>query len=221
MLRLRACRRPAASRSTCWLAPPGDLAAHEGAAGVAPTGCPRPALLPATAVSSGGGASPELPCSPTIRVTSATASTTRGMTRSLFRVAPPPPRRRPRPGSGRDRRRQPSGPAAGGRAAAARGPPGPDRLRRLPTRAPAQDLVDEPARAAQPRGQAPHRRRRHLPQRLRPAAPGQLRAHRGPRRMAGQRPPLPLRGIYNPALHEHTLAFDNQPNNSTRHDQDC
>ena len=49
-----------------------------------------------------------------------------------------------------------------------------------------EDLVDEPARAAQQRNQAPHRRRRGLPEPRGAAAPGRGRAGRGPRRMAGR-----------------------------------
>ena len=40
----------------------------------------------------------------------------------------------------------------------------------VPARALAQDLVDQPARAGQRRDQAPHQRRRHLPQRRRPSS---------------------------------------------------
>ena len=60
-----------------------------------------------------------------------------------------------------------------------------------------EDLVDQPARAAQQGGQTPHRRRRGLPQPRRPAPPGRRGPGRGPRRMAGhRRTPLPLRGIH-------------------------
>ncbi len=52
-----------------------------------------------------------------------------------------------------------------------------------------------PPRAPQPRGQATHRRRRDLPQPRSPLTTVELRAHRGPRRVARQRPPLPVRGV--------------------------
>ncbi len=75
----------------------------------------------------------------------------------------------------------------------------PDRVRGLPARALDQDLVDQPARAAQPRDQAPHRRRGHLPQPRRAAAAVGLRPDRGARRVARQRPPLPQRGVHGAA----------------------
>ena len=45
------------------------------------------------------------------------------------------------------------------------------------------DLVDEPARACQQGNQAPHRRRRHVPQSRRTATPGRARPDRATRRM--------------------------------------
>jgi hypothetical protein len=58
-----------------------------------------------------------------------------------------------------------------------------------------EDLVDQPARAAEQGDQAPHRRGRRLPQPRSPAATGRRGPGRGTRRMAGLRPPLPLRGL--------------------------
>ena len=72
------------------------------------------------------------------------------------------------------------------------------RLHRLPRRALEEDLVHQPARAAQQGDQTPHRRRRRLPQPRRAAAAGRRRPGRGPRRMAGRRPPLPLRRLHGP-----------------------
>ena len=70
----------------------------------------------------------------------------------------------------------------------------------VPGRALEEDLVDQPARAAQQGGQTPHRRRRRLPQPRRPAPPGRRGPGRGPRRMAGhRRTPLPLRTLHGPA----------------------
>ncbi len=63
----------------------------------------------------------------------------------------------------------------------------------------AQDLVDQSVGTAEQRGQAPHRRHRHLPRRPSSPPAGQLRAHRGPRRMAGVRPALPRGGLHGPA----------------------
>ena len=63
-----------------------------------------------------------------------------------------------------------------------------------------EDLVDQPARAAQQGGQTPHRRRRGLPQPRSPAPAGRRGPGRGPRRMAGhRRTPLPLRTLHGPA----------------------
>lgn len=56
--------------------------------------------------------------------------------------------------------------------------------------------MDKPARAAQQRKETAHRRRRDLPEHRRPAPAVRLRAHPSPRRMARQRPPLPLRGVH-------------------------
>ena len=55
----------------------------------------------------------------------------------------------------------------------------------FPRRALEEDLVDQPARAAQQGDQTPHRRRRDLPQPRRAAPPRRRRPGRGPRRMAG------------------------------------
>ena len=60
-----------------------------------------------------------------------------------------------------------------------------------------EDLVDQPARAAQQGGQTPHRRRRRLPQPRRAAPAGRRGPGRGPRRVAGhRRTPLPLRALH-------------------------
>jgi putative transposase len=71
------------------------------------------------------------------------------------------------------RRRLPSAVPPPGRAAR-RGGGGRARLPRLPPRALAPDLEQHPARAPQPRGQAAHRRGRHLPQRSRRHPPGRV-----------------------------------------------
>jgi putative transposase len=68
-----------------------------------------------------------------------------------------PAQRRHRPRARRRHRRHPHRTLPRRRGAAARREGRPDRLRGLPARALAQDLVDQPDRAAQPRGQAPHR----------------------------------------------------------------
>src|SRR4051812_37470574 len=110
-----------------------------------------------------------------------------------------PAHRRHRPSSGAERRGHPETAVPRRGDAAARRPRGDHRLRRLSAGPLAQDLVDQPAGTAEQGGQAAHRRRRHLPRRQRPPPTRQLRAHRGPRRMAGLRPPLPLRGLHGPA----------------------
>ena len=51
-------------------------------------------------------------------------------------------------------------------------------------------------RTPQPRGQEKNRRRRDLPQPRRAASVVELRAHRGPRRVARQQPPLPEQGVH-------------------------
>ena len=71
----------------------------------------------------------------------------------------------------------------------------------VPGRALEEDLVDQPARAAEQGGQTPHRRRRGVPQPRSPAPPGRRGPGRGPRRMAGHRPPLPRRSHHGPAHH--------------------
>ena len=70
----------------------------------------------------------------------------------------------PRPRTARRHRRHARPTAPQGRGDAARGRRRHHRVRRLPGRALEEDLVHQPARAAQPRGQTPHRRRRRLPQ---------------------------------------------------------
>ena len=62
-----------------------------------------------------------------------------------------------------------------------------------------EDLVHQPAGAAEQGDQTPHRRRRRLPQPRRPAPPRRRRPGRSPRRMADRRPPLPLRRLHGPA----------------------
>ena len=63
-------------------------------------------------------------------------------------------------------------------------------VHRLPQRALAADLVQQPARAAEPRDPPPHRRRRDLPRPRRPDPPGRRRPGRTARRM-DRRTPLP------------------------------
>jgi transposase-like protein len=72
-------------------------------------------------------------------------------------------RRRPR--AVRSHRRDARAPVPRRRRHARRRPRGPVAVRGVPVRALAQDLVDEPARAAAPRDQASHRRRGRVPQR--------------------------------------------------------
>ena len=67
---------------------------------------------------------------------------------------------------------------------------------RVPARALAADLVHEPAGAGQQGDQAPHRRRRHVPQPRRAAAPGRARPDRATRRMGRRRPPLLQRALH-------------------------
>ena len=64
----------------------------------------------------------------------------------------------------------------------------------VPGRALAQAQIDQPARALQPRGRPPHRRRRHLPRRPQPDPPRRDALHRAKRRVVS-RPRLPLRGV--------------------------
>ena len=73
------------------------------------------------------------------------------------------------------------------------------RLRRFPGAALEEDLVDQSTGAVEQRDQAPHRRRRRVPQPRRPAPAGGLGPRRGPRRMAGRRQALPLRNHPGPA----------------------
>src|SRR6185312_17401070 len=56
--------------------------------------------------------------------------------------------------------------------------------------------VDQPAGTAEQGDQAPHRRRRGLSQPRGTAPTGRRGPRRGARRMAGLRPPLPLRGLH-------------------------
>ncbi len=72
-------------------------------------------------------------------------------------------------------------------------------VRGLPAPALAQDLEHQPAGTTQPRGQATDRRRRDPPQPRCPATAPEPRAHRDPRPVARQRPPLPVRGIHGAA----------------------
>ena len=69
------------------------------------------------------------------------------------------------------------------RRAPRRGPRGPARLRRVPPRDLAPDLVEQPARAAEQRDPPPHRRRRDLPQPGRDHPPRRRRPRRTDRRM--------------------------------------
>lgn len=73
-----------------------------------------------------------------------------------------------------------------GRRDAARSPRGDHRFRRLPRSALAQDLVHQPPRTTQPRGQKTHRGRRDLPQPRRPAPAHRVCPDRGPRRVASR-----------------------------------
>ena len=73
------------------------------------------------------------------------------------------------------------------------------RLRGVPPRALAQDLVHQPPRAAQQGDQTTRPRRGDLPQRGRRDPPGRRRPRRHPRRMARRRPPLPLRSLHGQA----------------------
>ena len=59
-----------------------------------------------------------------------------------------------------------------------------------------EGLVDQPLGAGQQGDQTPSPRRRHLPQRGRRHPPRRRSPGRHPRRMAGLRPPLPLRGLH-------------------------
>jgi hypothetical protein len=73
-------------------------------------------------------------------------------------------------------------------------------LLKLPRGALEEDLVHQPTRAAEQGDQTTHQRRWHLPQRSIPHPPRHRRDRRNPRRMAGLRPPLPLRWIHEQAL---------------------
>ena len=86
-------------------------------------------------------------------------------------------------------------------------------VRGLPARPLAQDLEHQPPRAPQPRGQKKDRRRGDLPQPGSSAAAVQLCAHRGPRRVARQRPPLPVRGVHGAA----EPADTDRPGTQDRH----
>ena len=69
-------------------------------------------------------------------------------------------------------------------------------LHRVPAGALAEGLVDQPAGTGQQGDQTPSPRRRHLPQRGRRHPPRRRRAGRHARRVAGLRPPLPLRRLH-------------------------
>jgi putative transposase len=87
----------------------------------------------------------------------------------------------------RHHRRDARPPAPQGRADAPRRRRRHHRLRRVPRAALEEDLVDEPARAAEQGNQAPHRRRRRVPQPRSPRPPRRISPGRSPRRMAGRR----------------------------------
>ncbi|MSV91181.1 MAG: hypothetical protein F2754_10800 [Actinobacteria bacterium] len=70
----------------------------------------------------------------------------------------------------------------------------------VPGRSLAQDLVEQPPRAAQQRDQATHEHRADLRQRRRHRAPRRRSARRATRRL-GHAPPLPLRRLHGEALH--------------------
>jgi hypothetical protein len=71
--------------------------------------------------------------------------------------------------------------------------------KKLPDRPLEEDLVNQCAGAAEQGDQAAHRRCGCLSQPCRPAAVGRCGPGRGARRVAGERPPLPLRRIHGPA----------------------
>lgn len=77
------------------------------------------------------------------------------------------------------------------------------RLRRLPGRPLAQGLEHQPARAGEQGDQAAHRRGGHLPQRGGHPAPRGGGAPRGPRRVAGGRPQVPVGGLHGAARRRH------------------
>ena len=81
---------------------------------------------------------------------------------------------------------------------AARGRRGPAGLHRVSHRPLEEDLVDQSAGAAEQGDQTAHRRRGRLSQPRSTAPAGRRRPGRGPRRMAGLRPPLPLRRLHDP-----------------------
>jgi putative transposase len=74
-------------------------------------------------------------------------------------------------------------------------------LHRVPAGALDQDLVQQPHRAGQQGDQETLPRGADLPQRARRHPPRRSRPGRRPRRMAGLRPPLPLRSIHGAAEH--------------------
>jgi putative transposase len=79
-----------------------------------------------------------------------------------------------------------------------------------------ENLVHQPAGTAEQGDQTPHRRGRRLPQPARPAAPRRRGPGRGPRRMAGQRTPLPIRRLHGPARHP-THRTEGGSHTSTTH----
>jgi len=95
-------------------------------------------------------------------------------------------------GPARPGRRAVAGSLHCGRRPAAHGCRGHSRLRRLPERALAPDLVQQPARASAPRDPQTHRRGRHLPQPCCGDPPGRRGPCRAARRLAGH-----------PTLHGH------------------
>ena len=111
--------------------------------------------------------------------------------RSIFALGTAERGRRP---LGRGRR-HPRRPVPQGRRVDARRQDRRARVHRVPAGALAQDLVEQPARAAQQGSQAPLQRRRDLPQRRRRDPPHRRRPRRPTRRM-GHRPPLPLRSLH-------------------------
>jgi transposase-like protein len=72
------------------------------------------------------------------------------------------------------------------------------RLHRLPPQPLAQGVVDQPAGTSQQKDQTPRPRGRHLSQRARRHPPPRRHLGRHARRMAGQRPPLPIPKLHGP-----------------------
>src|SRR5512144_549081 len=96
----------------------------------------------------------------------------------------------------------------GRRGHAARRQGGPDRVRRFPRGALEKDLEHQSVGTPPQRDQAPDRRRRDLPEPRRAVPPHRRRARRSPRRVAGGRPPLPVRNQHGRAVRHPDGAAD-------------